>query len=42
MNKKKNSSSGLGQLLIPLVALLLIVLFNLFRDPGFFRRSGGR
>ena len=25
-----------SQLLVPLVALLLIILFNLFRDPGFF------
>ena len=36
MNKKKNSSSGLGQLLIPLVALGILVLFNLFRDISFF------
>ena len=33
-NKKK--SNGLGQLLVPLIALSLLVLFNLFRDPGFF------
>lgn len=25
-----------SQLLVPLIALLLIILFNLFRDPGFF------
>ena len=25
-----------SQLLIPLIAILLLVIFNLFRDPGFF------
>ena len=29
-------SGGLGQLLIPLVALALLLLFNLIRDPGFY------
>ncbi len=36
MSKKKNGSSGLGQLLIPLIALGILVLFNLFRDISFF------
>ena len=36
MSKKKNGSSGLGQLLIPLVALGILIVFNLFRDIGFF------
>ena len=34
--KKKNIFSGLGQLLIPLIALGILILFNLFRDPRFF------
>ncbi len=33
-NKKKNGS--LGQLMIPLIALGILILFNLIRDPGFF------
>ena len=36
MSKKKNGSSELGQLLIPLVALGLLILFNLIRDVNFF------
>ena len=36
MNKLKKSSSGLGQLLIPLVALGILIVFNLFRDISFF------
>ena len=36
MSKKKSGSSGLGQLLIPLVALGILIVFNLFRDIGFF------
>ena len=36
MSKKKNGSSGRGQLLIPLVALGILIVFNLFRDIGFF------
>ena len=36
MSKKKNGSSGPGQLLIPLVALGILIVFNLFRDIGFF------
>ena len=36
MNGKKKTSSGLGQLLIPLVALGILIVFNLFRDIGFF------
>ncbi len=34
--KARNSSRGVGQLLIPLIAIGLLVVFNLFRDPGFF------
>ena len=33
---KKLFHGGLGQLTIPLIAIALLVLFNLFRDPGFF------
>ncbi|MBQ6090413.1 MAG: ABC transporter permease [Lachnospiraceae bacterium] len=29
-------SGGLGQLTIPLIAILLLVIFNLIRDPSFF------
>ena len=36
MSKKNNGSSGLGQLLIPLIALGVLVLFNVIRDIGFF------
>ena len=36
MKQKKNASSGLGQLLIPLVALGILIVFNLFRDLSFF------
>ena len=36
MKKKNSSSSGLGQLLIPLVALGILIVFNLFRDISFF------
>ena len=36
MTQKKKTSAGLGQLLIPLVALGLLIVFNLFRDIGFF------
>ena len=36
---KGRGTSGLGQLIIPLVALALLVLFNLFRDPSFFSIS---
>lgn len=34
--KKLLQSKGLGQLLIPLVALGILLLFNLIRDPGFY------
>ena len=34
--KKNKTSSGLGQLLIPLVALGILIIFNLFRDISFF------
>ena len=33
---KTIKSGGLGQLLIPLTALAILVLFNLIRDPAFF------
>ncbi len=33
---KRNFLSRYSQLLVPLVAVLLIVVFNLIRDPGFF------
>ncbi|MBO4504886.1 MAG: ABC transporter permease [Lachnospiraceae bacterium] len=35
-DSKKFFSTGLGQLTIPLVAIFLLVIFNLIRDPGFF------
>jgi simple sugar transport system permease protein len=36
MRQKQKDSSGLGQLLIPLVALGILIVFNLFRDISFF------
>ena len=36
MRLGKKASSGLGQLVIPLVALAILIVFNLFRDVGFF------
>ena len=36
MKKKRAASGGLGQLLIPLVALGILIVFNLFRDISFF------
>ena len=36
MKNRKTTSSGLGQLLIPLVALGILIVFNLFRDISFF------
>ena len=36
MKKKNKASGGLGQLLIPLVALGILIVFNLFRDISFF------
>ncbi len=36
MNAKSKRFSGLGQLIIPLVALGILLVFNLIRDPGFF------
>ena len=33
---KKFFGTGLGQLTIPIVAICLLVIFNLIRDPGFF------
>ncbi|SCX12591.1 simple sugar transport system permease protein [Lachnospiraceae bacterium YSD2013] len=35
-NNKKFLSGGLGQLTIPLIAIALLFIFNLIRDPGFF------
>lgn len=35
-NKKKRFAGGLGQLTIPLIAIALLVIFNLIRDPSFF------
>lgn len=36
-NKIKNVfSNGFGQLTIPIIAILILVVFNLIRDPGFF------
>ena len=41
MAEKKNKArlGSYAQLLVPLLSILLIVLFNLFRDPGFFSIS---
>ncbi len=39
MNKRKSKAIGVlknSQLLVPLIAILLLVVFNLIRDPGFF------
>ena len=36
MNKKKTGASGIRQLLIPLVALGILIVFNLIRDVSFF------
>ena len=36
MLNRKKLTARLGQLLIPLIALALLLLFNLLRDPGFF------
>ncbi|MDL2218228.1 ABC transporter permease [Christensenellaceae bacterium OttesenSCG-928-M15] len=36
MKKNARRKRGNSQLLIPLIALGLLVIFNLFRDPGFF------
>ena len=30
---------GIGQLLIPIIALAILLLFNLIRDPGFYSVS---
>lgn len=35
-NSKKRLKSTIGQLAIPLIAIALLVIFNLIRDPGFF------
>ena len=36
MNKKKTGASGIRQLLIPLIALGILIVFNLIRDVNFF------
>ena len=39
MNNSKRKAGGLSrysQLLVPLIAILVLVIFNLIRDPGFF------
>jgi simple sugar transport system permease protein len=36
MNKNKIFTKGLGQLTIPVIAIALLVIFNLIRDPSFF------
>lgn len=36
MRGKKKLFAGIGQLVIPLVAFGILILFNLLRDPGFF------
>ena len=36
MKQKPKASSGFGQLLIPLVALGILIVFNIFRDISFF------
>ena len=41
MPQKKKWYSELSQLLIPLVALGILILFNLIRDPSFFRIQVG-
>ena len=33
---KRIFAGGLGQLTIPLIAIALLVIFNLLRDPSFF------
>ena len=35
-DKKKSFTAGLGQLTIPLIAIAILVVFNLFRDASFF------
>ena len=35
-NKKKFFSNGLGQLAIPIIAICVLIIFNLIRDPSFF------
>ena len=39
MKKKAKKAGGVGQLMIPLIALGILVLFNLIRDPSFFSIS---
>ena len=36
MTKKKVNWSRYSQLIVPILSIVLIVVFNLFRDPGFF------
>ena len=36
-DKERNRKrGGLGQLIVPVIAILMLILFNLIRDPGFF------
>ena len=35
-DKKQSILDNYSQLLIPVIAILLLVIFNIFRDPGFF------
>ena len=39
MKKKAKKAGSVGQLMIPLIALGILVLFNLIRDPSFFSIS---
>ena len=36
MDTKKKFNLSLGQLTIPIIAILILVVFNLIRDPSFF------
>lgn len=36
---KTRKAGGIGQLMIPLIAISVLILFNLIRDPGFFSIS---
>ena len=36
MKEKKQFKISLGQLTIPIIAIMILVVFNLIRDPGFF------
>ena len=36
MSRKNKLAASLGQLLIPLIALAILIIFNMIRDPSFF------